>query len=81
MKIDLGESVKYEVVFEGKKYELREPTLADARLVKQAGEGDNIQGFIDFVVALGLPEEVASSLGLSKIKTLTEALMGDIEKK
>ena len=66
------------------------PKLNDKPTVKDASEfqknqkdskGDEIGVFINFISTLGMPKEVAENLGLSKIKTLTDAIMGDLEKK
>jgi len=82
--IDLGSEKLYEVKFNNKMYSLREPTVKDAsefQKNQKDSKGDEIGVFINFISTLGMPKEVAENLGLSKIKTLTDAIMGDLEKK
>ena len=82
--IDLGNDSVYMVQVNGTSYEVREPKIKDARAFQKAQKkkGDDEMGvFIDFLDGLGLPREVSENLALSKIKTLTDRLIGDLEKK
>lgn len=83
-KIDLGGTKVFEVTFNGKDYEINEPAVKDAQAFSKAQkkkDADEMGVFIDFLSGLGLPKEVGEQLPLSKIKYLTEQLIGDLEKK
>lgn len=82
MLIDLGDKITYEVKYAGKIYELREPTAKDVqKLQSKVDEGDDFSRFMDFLVSLGLPAEICESLGLSKIKKLTDKLTEEFAEK
>lgn len=82
MKIDLGEAVKFEVSFSGKMYSLREPTVKDiAAFQSSSEEGKDVNSFINFVVSLGLPQEIAEQLGVTKLKRLADGLLSELQEK
>ncbi len=80
-KIDLGQSEKIVVTYNGEDHELREPTLEDTKVFKGVKDKDGDVAFLAFISGLGLPVDVAKGLGLSKIKFLAKEILGEIEKK
>lgn len=80
MDIDLGAKSVFNVKYNGATYSLREPTVKETLSLSESTEGDKTF-VLKFLVSLGLPEEVASSLEISKVKVLMEALVGSITEK
>lgn len=78
VKIDLGDDVKIEVDFKGRKFELREPTVAE---VEKIGEGIDKMSVVDFLTKLGLPADVASAMGVSKARALIDGITDIVTKK
>ena len=78
MKIDLGHAVEFDVVLGDKHYKLREPKLHEVKKFEK-DESDN--AFIDFVVDLGMPRDVAEGLGVISLKKLAEGLTGAMSEK
>lgn len=81
MDIDLGNEIVFKVKLNGQTHEMREPTLKDVKNF-QAGSAENAeQGFLDFVVSLGLPLDVAENMGVTKLKKLSESLIVSFDEK
>lgn len=81
MKIDLGNAVIFEVTFAGKTYPLREPTVKDISLIQGVASDANANVFVDFVIGLGLPKDVADQLGITKLKKLADGLLSELQEK
>jgi len=85
-EIDLGSSEKINVKLDGQIYSLRKPTVSDVRSFKaksddKGHESEDIDLFLDFVSALGLPLQIAENLELSMLEKLTDGLLGSSKKK
>ena len=77
MEIDLGKELVIKVIVGEKKYELREPTLDDMEIMASVDQGDvkaSNRALQDFIVGLGMPEDVVKSLGFMRLKKLAEGL-------
>jgi len=85
MEIDLGEKAKVIVKLGTSVYPMEVPTVKKAMDFKKLSEdsGDNEKAFvfIDFIVRLGLPQNVADDLSMPQLIKLAEGLMGGSEKK
>lgn len=83
MKIDLGDEIVFDVHLNGTVHKLREPSVNDVKKLRDSEkEGhDDIDAFIDFVVRLGMPQDVAQNLGVKKLQILSEGLIGEMKKK
>lgn len=79
MDIDLGEEVIFKVKLGAKSYELREPTLKDVKAMQKSKDQEG--AFVDLIVNLGLPKDVADNLGMLKLKKLSEGLMAPLQEK
>jgi len=80
--IDLGGEIVFNVKLGDKSYQLREPTLKDVKSFKISTDGENAEdAFIDLVVGLGMPREVAEGLGITKLKKLSESLITGFDEK
>jgi len=83
--IDLGDAITFNVKLGSESYKLREPTAGEVKdysaKVKEVGEDDAMRPFLDLVVSLGMPEEVAISLGVTKMAALATGLMGGLTEK
>ena len=79
MLIDLGEEPKITVKVGAQSYELREPKLDDIKALKDAGDSED--SFLDFVINLGLPEDIAKNLGVFRLKKLSDGLTGVLSEK
>jgi hypothetical protein len=75
-EIDLGDDVKFNVAIKGKKYVLRELTVAEIEELK--AESTSLS---ELLIRVGLAPEVAKSLGLSQAKKLVESMTDMISKK
>lgn len=81
MEIDLGEEIIFKVKLSGNVYELREPTVRDVKILQKAGEEESDQAVLDFIISLGMPEEIANNLGLMKLQKLSKGLVSTFEEK
>lgn len=85
MKIDLGQQSNLEVVYSGKSYLLREPTAKDVvgfqKASKVANDDEQMDCFNNFLINLGLPQDVCESLSINKLKQLSEAIIGTVSEK
>jgi len=83
MEIDLGAEIVIKVKMGAKSYELREPTLDDIEKMADKGKDDKSanRALQDFIIDLGMPEDVARSLGVMKLKTLAEGLTSSFSEK
>lgn len=79
--IDLGDDVKFEVKLKGETYHLREPSVAELRVFKDASDDASVDALSDLLAKLGMPQEVVQSLGVSKAKALIEGLLDLVNKK
>lgn len=83
--IDLGSSKVFEVKLGEKVYPLAEPKVCHVRkyqkLAKEADTSDELGAFIELVVDLGLPDEVAKNLSIMQLKKLSDGLLGGITEK
>ena len=78
MRIDLGEEIIFEVVMGSEVYKLREPKLSEVKKFHSASSDD---AFVDFIVELGMPRDVAEGLGVLKLKKLADGITGAISEK
>lgn len=83
MDIDLGDEVVFNVKYKGKVHKLREPTTDEVNKYMELTQGDDksMSPFIAFVTELGLPQDVAGGLGITKIKKLADGLIGGLTEK
>ena len=80
MDIDLGQRSAFKVKYDGAVYTLREPTVKETLSLSESTESDKTF-VLKFLVSLGLPEDVANALEISKVQILMEALVGSITEK
>lgn len=80
MDIDLGQDVSFNVKYNGQAYVLREPTVRETQGLKLAQEQDDL-AVIRFLSSLGLPEDVALNMPITKMKKLVEGMVGAISEK
>ena len=84
MDIDLGSKPKYNIKVNGQSYPMDCPTVIQAQSLKDEldkKERSEISVFLNFVVKLGLPKEVAADLAPLQLVKLGEGLLGDSKKK
>ena len=85
MEIDLGTEVSIKVKVNGDEYMLREPNFDDLDKMNKTMEGldDNHKhrGFEELVIDLGMPKDVVKTLGVIRIKKLSEGLLGALSEK
>ena len=84
MEIDLGKEVVIKVTVGGEMYELHEPTVDDIEVMMDVDKDDiksSNRALQKFIVGLGMPEEVVTSLGFSKLKKLAEGLTSSFSEK
>ena len=83
--IDLGSSAVFKVLVNGREIELREPLTKElkemASKMKEVGDENSDQVFVDFVVKLGMPKDVADSLGAIRLKKMSEGILGGLSEK
>ena len=84
MEIDLGEDVFFNIKLNGKVYKLLEPTVDHLRKyqknIKIKKDGDEeLDSFMSLLVDIGLPEDVSKSLGFSKLKKLSDGIVGGLD--
>ena len=84
MLIDLGEKPKADVKVGASVYEMEVPSLLQSQNFREkmgADDANVFDLFIDFVVGLGMPKDVAEGLSVQQLTVLAEGLMGDPKKK
>jgi hypothetical protein len=84
MDIDLGSGEKFNVKYAGNTYSLREPMAYEIDLFgKQlkSSEGGESSAFIDLVVKMGMPKDIADSMGILTLKKLADKLVGELSGK
>ena len=86
MELDLSTRKTLKVkVSDGQVYDLHPPTVdqvdAYQKLLKENGEGNEINSFISFASNLGLPSEVGRKLDVVQLDLLANELMGMLKKK
>jgi hypothetical protein len=79
--LDLGSSVNYSVKFDGKEYMLAEPTVAQVQKHQDGLSDGSIEAFNALLVDIGMPQDVVLQLGISKVKTLGEFILGNLSEK
>lgn len=82
--LDLGAKTVYEIKYDGKTYQLKEPTARDINNYQKASkenEGKELENLLNFLNDLGLPKEIGEELGLSKIEKLSKYLIGEFSEK
>lgn len=83
MDLDLGSSAVFKVKIGENSYNMSAPTVKQAseysKSIKKSD--DEIASFIDFIVKLGLPREVAEKLDVVQVKKLSKGLLEYSEKK
>lgn len=84
MEIDLGTKPSYNIKVNGQSYKMDCPTVLQAQALKEdldKKDKSEISVFLNFVVKLGLPKEVAADLAPIQLVKLGEGLLGDAKKK
>ncbi len=84
MEIDLGNEIIIKVKMGAEVYELREPTVSDIEKMAMVEEGDvkaSNRALQDFIIGLGMPEQVVESLGFMRMKKLAEGLTSSFSEK
>lgn len=82
MEIDLGSEIQFNVKCGSRSWVLREPTFKDVKDFRDASTEDNQEtAFLDFLSKLGMPKDDAESLGVLKLKKLTEYLISNFDEK
>lgn len=77
MEIDLGNEIVIKVKMGKKTYELREPTLNDIEKMSDVDKEDvkaSNKALQDFIISLGMPEDVVESLGFMRMQKLAQGL-------
>lgn len=80
-QLDLGSSVTYEVTFNGEVYRLGEPTVAQVQKHQKGLTDGSIESFNALLTDIGMPEDVVMKLGITKIQTLGEFILGNLAEK
>ena len=84
-EIDLGSDVVFSVKYNGQQYQLTEPSLEQVeeyqKAVKGKDEDPTFDDLVGFLSSLGIPSEVLRKMGITKLKKLTDGLLGGLEKK
>lgn len=81
MEIDLGPEIVITIKMGNDSYELREPTVDDVEAMTKAEDGETNKALIALLIDLGLPKDVANSLGIIRLKRLSDGLMKGFESK
>jgi len=82
--IDLGAEVTFNVKIGSAEYKLSEPSVLQVAAFRdelKQDEDKSIECFLSLVTKLGMPKEVAESLGVSKLAILAESLTKGVSKK
>jgi hypothetical protein len=79
--IDLGEEVKFKVVYKGQEFTLREPTVGEIEKMKSAENMDSADFIAGFLNQLGFDGELVKGMGVSKAKILIDGLTDLVTKK
>ena len=81
--IDLGAEVTYSVKVADKVYDLREPSAKEVNKFREEIEKEDkaLEAFTSLVVTIGMPQEVAEGLPISKLRKLADALTEGITEK
>lgn len=83
MLIDLGDEVVFKVKVGEQTYDLKEPNESQIMALAE-NDGDDNESFAKlkgFMVELGMPADVVSSLGVFRLKKFIEALTGELSEK
>jgi hypothetical protein len=83
MDLDLGSSIVFNVKVNGGEYKMTAPTVMQAQSFQEKckdNEGEELPIFLNFIVDLGMPKDVAKKLDVVQLRKLSEGLM-DISKK
>ena len=83
MEIDLGTEAVINVKIGSTIYKLHEPTVDDIEVFqsKVKDKDKSLHSFVNFLIKLGMPEEVARSLGVLRLKKLADGLVGGLSEK
>lgn len=84
MDIDLGSGEKFNVKYAGNSYSLREPfayEISEFSKKVKSSDGTETDAFIDLVVNMGMPSDIAKSMGILTLKKLADKLVGEISGK
>jgi hypothetical protein len=66
----------------GESYFLREPNVEDTELlIDNEQSGNSLKAFIEFVVRLGMPSEIAKKLSVAQIQMLSQGLSPKMDDK
>ena len=82
MEIDLGQDITFNVRYNGETYELKEPTVGAVEKFEKAfnkKDSSKQRALIDFVSSLGMPSDVASAMGVTKLNRLAQGLTLGLE--
>lgn len=77
MEIDLGKEIVIKVKMGAEVYELREPTLDDIERMTAVDKDDvkaSNKALQEFIIGLGMPEDVVKSLGFMRMTKLAKGL-------
>jgi hypothetical protein len=75
--IELSPKKKFNLKFEGNVYEIRKPTLGEARqfqTTQASGEGSGLEAVFNYLKSLGLPREVAEMFDGDQLEELIKVL-------
>lgn len=85
MDINLGDEYSIKVIVNKKEYMLKDPTFEDLEWLQkresELPEDKRHMALVEFITRLGMPEDVSKSLGVLKIKTFTDKLLGALSAK
>lgn len=73
--IDLGADVEFKVLYGGKEYTLREPTVKEIEIFKASESAGENGALVKLLADVGLPSSVAESMPVSKLKKLIDGLI------
>ena len=83
MEIDLGQEIVFDVKLGDKAFKLREPTALEVQAFQRRSQDseDTVMELVSFVAMLGMEEQVAKSLGITKLNKLVEGIVGGLSEK
>ncbi len=82
MEINLDSEVLIKARLGDKVFELSEPTVKQVQSFQKKMKGDDdMEAYADFLADLGLPKDITENLGISKLKKISDGLLGSFEKK